>query len=1271
MVNVAEEIEINLDPSNAISGLGQIAKALDDLGARAGVPAKALNQASAQMERGIATVAAAVARQQAAHVGNTKAIQAEAGATQKLAEAQARATAKTGVAVNAKGQAYNTSSGRFASADQSAAYRKELELQQKLIQVAPQLDRMRSINAQNAYAAAQKQAQATRQETDAYKTRQAQLEKAFKGNIVGLAAPDATRWQKFSNVLGQIPPVRMAGKLAEVQQRIMGMSNSTRYALYDVSHSFGIAGAAIMGFGVLSIKAAIDHERAFANVARTTMTTAEGYSYLQRQLEVMSMSLPVTFEELTNIASAAGQLGISAAGVSSFTSTVAKLSATTNLTSEAAGVALARFRAFFAEVGTDKGLNVTERTFSNLASSILLVGVNSIATETGIVNVATQIASMGQYAGYTANQTVGLAGALSSIGVAPELSRGTITRTFSNIGTAVSKGGERLEQFAALSGRSSAEFVAAWGTDKFAGVFTDMMKGLYGVTQGGEDANLMLMELGFNSVRDRPLLLRLAGAANEAGQAGGLLTQTMADALSGWTANSELALQYNKISTTTSARIQVLAQSFEQLFATMGAQSGGFVGELALQMTQLVRGFEAFSNSDAGQVFGTIAVQGALVVGALMLIIATAARGAASLQGIGTAWSNITNKTGEAVTAVGRFGTAMKIANLSLGLIGLVATIASVVAGFAMMQDASQKAKRGVQDLDGLVAAMAEDAQNGGSGLYFYSQQADDAGENSKAAARQAADMGAALDGAGAKASGAAGQIDGLAGSTRNAVYVFGNASREFYKSQLAQSEAFQELFNPSKQYGPNAFLGMGKTLGDLGFNPQDLDWDKFIDDSLKGGIDVSKLEKELSKLTGISLAAARSGEGDNVAGAALKQYAADVAAAYGDLAPEIQAVIAGQNALGNASKQTFEEMTADGASAGEMLSKLSEDSQKAAEASAQGYAKFVDVGKLLKLTQDQGSQSAEEFAEAWSNAYGGSSIKLGDYLANFRRAADEQTGFINNLQELSARGLSDGIIAELSAMGPEANRLVQALVTGTDEQLGEFEQLWGQTGYDSMVLFAVQAELGQQLINTIMGTGGRTALESFNKELSSGVGVNEALAKLQRDVNGKPITPKTKPVNFADMTPAQKAMWAARNALHTIATISIPNVNDKGIKIGTKTLYPYAAGGYTGDGGKYDPAGVVHRGEFVMTKEATRRIGVDNLYSMMNAAQSGRSAPRGAGYASGGSVNGSPAPMMVYLSPDDRQLLRSIQPLVMIGDREIARANSEANFRTTRGGVG
>lgn len=65
--------------------------------------------------------------------------------------------------------------------------------------------------------------------------------------------------------------------------------------------------------------------------------------------------------------------------------------------------------------------------------------------------------------------------------------------------------------------------------------------------------------------------------------------------------------------------------------------------------------------------------------------------------------------------------------------------------------------------------------------------------------------------------------------------------------------------------------------------------------------------------------------------------------------------------------------------------------------------------------------------------------------------------------------------------------------------------------------------------------------------------------------------------------------------------------------------------GGFTGNGNKYTPAGIVHKGEFVFTKEATKRIGVNNLYTLMREAQRG--------YANGGGVNLSSASPVTFTS--------------------------------------
>jgi lambda family phage tail tape measure protein len=56
------------------------------------------------------------------------------------------------------------------------------------------------------------------------------------------------------------------------------------------------------------------------------------------------------------------------------------------------------------------------------------------------------------------------------------------------------------------------------------------------------------------------------------------------------------------------------------------------------------------------------------------------------------------------------------------------------------------------------------------------------------------------------------------------------------------------------------------------------------------------------------------------------------------------------------------------------------------------------------------------------------------------------------------------------------------------------------------------------------------------------------------------------------------------------------------------------SSGGYTGNGGKFEPAGIVHKGEYVMDAETTKRIGVHNLERMR-------------GYANGGYVGAAPMP--------------------------------------------
>lgn len=70
----------------------------------------------------------------------------------------------------------------------------------------------------------------------------------------------------------------------------------------------------------------------------------------------------------------------------------------------------------------------------------------------------------------------------------------------------------------------------------------------------------------------------------------------------------------------------------------------------------------------------------------------------------------------------------------------------------------------------------------------------------------------------------------------------------------------------------------------------------------------------------------------------------------------------------------------------------------------------------------------------------------------------------------------------------------------------------------------------------------------------------------------------------------------------------------------GYSSAYGFSAGGYTGAGGKYDPAGIVHAGEFVLRREVVSQPGMLDYLSALNSR----------GYADGGLVSPMPVPRQV-----------------------------------------
>jgi hypothetical protein len=114
-----------------------------------------------------------------------------------------------------------------------------------------------------------------------------------------------------------------------------------------------------------------------------------------------------------------------------------------------------------------------------------------------------------------------------------------------------------------------------------------------------------------------------------------------------------------------------------------------------------------------------------------------------------------------------------------------------------------------------------------------------------------------------------------------------------------------------------------------------------------------------------------------------------------------------------------------------------------------------------------------------------------------------------------------------------------------------------------------------------------------------------------------------------------------------------------------------YWSGGFTGRGGKYDYAGAVHKGEYVIPKEdVNQRTGLPHADALGRAQPQSRPAP---GYSGGGFVTGGMGDGYMSLSPTDRQLLINIANNVgiSIDGRELTTVVNGTNVNSGVRGIG
>ena len=214
--------------------------------------------------------------------------------------------------------------------------------------------------------------------------------------------------------------------------------------------------AAAAGGLVVSAKAAMDYESAFAGVEQMVEGTDEELQKINNDIREMALTTPQSATVLAGIAKDAGQLGVSTPYVTEFTKMVADLVSVTDLGAEEGAANLAKF----ANV-----LQMDEKYYSNLGSTILQLGKSAASAETEIVDMAQKVAATGNLTGMTAPQIMAYSTALSDVGIEADAGGSALSKLLRRMQIAVETGNKDLKKFASAAGMSSKEFVAAFRDD--------------------------------------------------------------------------------------------------------------------------------------------------------------------------------------------------------------------------------------------------------------------------------------------------------------------------------------------------------------------------------------------------------------------------------------------------------------------------------------------------------------------------------------------------------------------------------------------------------------------------------------------------------------------------------------------------------------------------------------------------------------------------------------------------------------------------------------
>ncbi len=500
-----------------------------------------------------------------------------------------------------------------AQRDTTKALDKQLKEQQKLQKQAQQEAERAQKTAQNDARKAQQTA--LREKEADFKTFDRQMESLWKKQ-----AKDEENAAKAGLKAAQTARDDAAKDLKKRTET----RKAARSDLADgASNAASLTGAGILGVLGLASKEAMDFEQAFAAVRETVAGTDAQLDQLAHGLRKMSLELPNSAEDLSQIAADAGQLGISGTkNVLAFTKVIAQLSTVTKISTDEAGRELAKFAV---------AAVMPQKDFDRLGSTIARLKNIGASTVQQMLDMGQRIAGAGHMVGMSAPQIMAVSNALTSMGINAESGGTSFSRTLQMIAVAsatsrkeaegflkgmgespkaidalLTKGAAHLTAFAKTAGMSVEEFKTLFAHDA-TGAVTKFIEGLSKLKDGQQF--LALDAAGIKSSRMVDTLARATNAVS-------VLHQSLREGDKAWQDNNALQTLSDKRLNSTANQLALTKNEVQELARSFGERMLPAERDALKALNGLLSGFNNLSEGTRDTVVKLAAFGGlALLVG--------------------------------------------------------------------------------------------------------------------------------------------------------------------------------------------------------------------------------------------------------------------------------------------------------------------------------------------------------------------------------------------------------------------------------------------------------------------------------------------------------------------------------------------------------------------------------------------------------------------------------------------------------------------------------